>query len=159
MNRISALLLGLLCVLLQITLVRIISIHSVRPDLIVVFVVWQALISGPTLGVVWGFGLGLLLDAVSGGVAGLGSLVYAVAGFVGGQFKAGKIPTRPRFLISLPLATSAEFALLFYFCEPWKEIGYLQPLLLHSLPGVLYTCCLGFIWTLIPWARFSSGKS
>ena len=120
MSQLKHLLLGLLFILLQITLLGLISIKGVRPDLIVLFVVGRALSGGPTAGLMWGFGIGLLLDAVSGTQLGLGALAYTLAGFVSGQFSSAKGTSRTRYISALAFGTLLSFTIFQYFREPWK---------------------------------------
>jgi rod shape-determining protein MreD len=155
---IFSLLIGLLVVILQITLVNLIAFFNVKPDLIMIFLAARALLKGPTAGVMWGFGMGLLLDALSGGLMGLGSLVYSLSGFICGQIGANKISGRLHYLLALLLATLVAHALLLYFTEPWREIGLLAPLIQQYLPGVGYTMILGAVWMFSPFTPFHEEK-
>lgn len=149
---------GLLLVVLQITLGNFISIFSVKPDFLVIFLVVRGLASGPTAGVIWGFGLGFLMDAVSGGLTGMGSLAYSVAGFIAGQVGAGKMIGRVHYMFALGFADVAVYLIFFYFGEPWKDQGLLMPLLQHTIPGMIYTYGLGMLWMLSPFCRFLAEK-
>lgn len=158
MSLLKSLLTGLLFVLLQITLLNLLSIRGVKPDLIVLFVVGRSLAEGPTAGVAWGFGLGLLLDGVSGGLTGLGALAYSLAGFFSGQIGPGKNITRLRYLWVLALGAAVTFAIFYYFREPWNVVGWTEPILRRALPGVIYTWCIGMIWVLSPFAHLKTEK-
>ncbi|RJP80317.1 MAG: rod shape-determining protein MreD [Candidatus Zixiibacteriota bacterium] len=158
MIRFLTLLTGLLFVVLQITLASLISVHSIRPDFIVIFIVTRALIEGPTAGVVWGFGLGFLLDAVSSGLVGLGSMAYSVVGFLAGQVGNGKVVSRFHYVVALISGSVAAHVIFFYFTEPWKEIGLLEPMLFRVLPGILLTGFLGILWMLSPFLRFTAER-
>lgn len=158
MSKIIVLLIGLLFISFQITLLNLFSIRGVKPDLVVLFVVARAVVEGPTAGVAWGFTLGFILDALSGGLAGMGALAYSLAGFISGQIGLGKSPTRVRYMIVLALGTAASFAVFFYFLQPWNRTGWLQPLLSDTVPSMFYTWCLGSIWILSPFTHLSAGK-
>jgi rod shape-determining protein MreD len=158
MIRLINLLIGLLVVVLQITLVNLVALFNVKPDLVLIFVVARGLLDGATGGVLWGFGLGLLLDALSGGLMGLGSLAYSLAGFISGRIAADKIPGQLHFLVALALSAILAHGLFLYFGQPWKEMGLLSPLLKQYLPGVFYTLILGVIWMISPFALFHEGK-
>jgi rod shape-determining protein MreD len=158
MIRFLTLLTGLLFVVLQISLASLISIRTIRPDFIVIFIVTRALMEGPTAGVVWGFGLGFLCDAVSSGLIGLGSMAYSVVGFLAGQVGNGKVVGRFHYLIALLSGSVAAHLIFFYFTEPWKEIGLVEPILLRVIPGILLTGFLGLLWMLSPFLRFSAER-
>ena len=158
MNQLKSLITGLLFILLQISVLNLISIRGIRPDLIVLFVVWRALIEGPTGGVVWGFGLGLLLDTFSGGPIGLGALAYSLTGFLSGQISSEKGISRLRYATSLALGAGICFFIFLYFREPWDQTGFVRSIILYTLPGILYTWCIGFVWVLSPFSRLRSEK-
>jgi len=158
MMRLTTLFIGLLVVVLQITLVNLITLFNVKPDLVIIFVVARALRDGATGGVLWGFGLGLLLDALSGGLMGLGSLAYSLAGFISGRIGADRIPSQSHFFVSLLLSSVLAFGLFLYFGQPWKETGILSPLLRQYLPGVFYTLFLGVLWVISPFTPFREGR-
>jgi rod shape-determining protein MreD len=151
-------LIGVVIVILQITLVNFISIFSVKPDLLLIFVVVRGLASGATAGVIWGFSMGFLLDAVSGGLTGMGSLAYSVAGFIAGQVGTGKLIGRAHYLYALGLSAAVVYVIFLYFGEPWKEQGLFIPLLQHTLPGILYTYGVGMLWMMSPFCRFVTEK-
>ena len=151
-------LLGLLIVVTQITVVNFISIFGVKPDLVIIFIVVRGLIAGPTAGVLWGFGLGFLLDAVSGGLTGMGSLAYSVGGFIAGQVGMGKMIGRVHYMFALAFATLAVYIIFFYFGETWKTEGLFIPLLQRTFPGMIYTYGLGLLWLLSPLCRLGFEK-
>jgi rod shape-determining protein MreD len=147
-------LIGLVLVAMQLTLGNLITIFSIKPDFLIIFLVVRGLASGPTAGVIWGFGMGFLLDAVSGGLTGMGSLAYSVAGFIAGQVGAKKMVGRVHYMFALAFSVIAVYLIFLYFGEPWKEEGLLMPLLKHTLPGMIYTYGLGLMWMISPFCRF-----
>lgn len=149
---------GLIFILLQITLLDLLSIKGVRPDLIVLFVVGRALSGGPTAGVLWGFGIGLLIDAVSGAQFGLGAFAYTLTGFVSGQLSSEKGTRRTRYLSALALGAVMAFTAMLYFREPWDKIGWTEPFLMRALPGAFYTWFIGSVWVHSPFAHLKAGK-
>jgi rod shape-determining protein MreD len=159
MSQLKILLTGLFFVLLQITLLNLMSIRGIRPDLIILFVVGRSLAEGPTAGVIWGFGLGLLLDAIGSGPIGLGALAYSVSGFFCGLIGPGKAISPARYLWVLALGSVITFAIFYYFREPWNIVGWTEPIWARILPGTIYSWCLGLIWVLSPFSRFKAEKS
>lgn len=81
----SFLMLG--AVLLQTTLFERATLFGVAPDLILVVVISLALLEGPTLGAVSGFGAGLLRDLHLEAPKGITGLAYLVVGYVVGSVR------------------------------------------------------------------------
>ena len=158
MSQLKHVLLGLLFILLQIALLDLISIKGIKPDLLVLFVVGRALSGGPTAGIVWGFSFGLLIDAVSGTQLGLGAFSYSWVGFVSGQFSSEKGTSRTRYISALALSALLAFTVFFYFGEPWDQVGWMEPYLLHALTGAFYTCFIGLVWVHSPFAHLRVGR-
>jgi rod shape-determining protein MreD len=102
-----------LAVVLQTTLARYAPQGAVAVDLVLVVVVYVALTSGPVAGVSAGTFGGLLQDALSPGILGMGGLTKTVVGFLAGRFGTQFIVTAvlPRFLAFA--AASAAHAGLF----------------------------------------------
>lgn len=70
-------------------------------DLVLVAVVYAALVAGPTTGLLSGTFAGLLQDALSSGVVGIGGLAKTVVGFAAGVAGTQFILTQsvPRFVV------------------------------------------------------------
>lgn len=86
-------------------------------DLVLVVVVWVAIRTGPASGLVTGTVGGLLEDAVSGGLLGVGGLAKTVVGFLAGvaaqQFiVTGAIPRAATFFLAT-LAQGVCFAVVY----------------------------------------------
>jgi rod shape-determining protein MreD len=69
---------------LQSTLARFAGAAAGAVDLVVVVVVAASLLGGPVTGMLTGSGAGIVQDALSGGVVGIGGLAKATVGFLGG---------------------------------------------------------------------------
>jgi len=86
---------------LQTTLARFVIRGTVAVDLVLVVVVYVALTSGPMTGLLSGAVAGLVQDALSSGVIGIGGLAKTIVGFltgvVGTQFIVAQ--PLPRFVI------------------------------------------------------------
>lgn len=68
----------------QTSLLRYVSIDGVRPDLVLIIVVYLGLVRGPDAGSFSGFVFGLFEDAYSGGLLGANALIKTVLGFACG---------------------------------------------------------------------------
>jgi rod shape-determining protein MreD len=91
-----------LALALQTTLTRFIVRGTVAVDLVLVVVVYAALTAGPVTGLLTGTFAGLVQDALSSGVIGIGGLAKTVVGFL-----AGIIGTQ--FIVAQPLPRFVVF--------------------------------------------------
>ena len=115
--------------LVQCTVVPVIGVGGVVPDVPVVLTVLLALRYGPEAGCLTGFALGLAQDAVAGGPLGLHALSKALIGFGAGDLPRWILVRRPVVLVGLAvLATVVDglvrFALLqpFHYPAPLGEL-------------------------------------
>ena len=90
-----------LAVALQTTLARFVIRGLVAVDLLLVAVVYVALTSGPVTGLLTGTFAGLVQDALTTGVVGIGGLAKTVVGFLAGIIGTQFIVTQPlpRFVV------------------------------------------------------------
>jgi rod shape-determining protein MreD len=134
-----------LALALQTTLAGFLTGEAVAVDLVVVVVVYVALTSGPVTGMFAGSAAGLIQDALSGGVLGIGGLAKSVVGFVVGAISQQFIVTAalPRLVIFLgsSVAHSMMFIGLYVllgfgsFPSPWG--GILSRALGNTAVGVV----------------------
>lgn len=78
----------------QTTLVRMVAGTGAPVDLVLMVVIAVAIVNGPRAGLWTGTVGGLLQDALSGGVIGMGGLAKTAVGYLGGQFAAQFMVTR-----------------------------------------------------------------
>jgi rod shape-determining protein MreD len=102
-----------LALALQTTLTRFIVRGTVAVDLVLVVVVYAALTTGPVTGLLTGTFAGLVQDALSSGVIGIGGLAKTVVGFLAGIIGTQFIVAQPlpRFVVFF--AATALHAVLF----------------------------------------------
>ena len=79
---------------IQTTLVQMVAGTGAPLDLVLMVVIVVAIVNGPRAGLWTGTIGGLLQDALSGGVIGVGGLSKTVVGYLGGQFAAQFMVTR-----------------------------------------------------------------
>lgn len=146
-----------LALALQTTLTRFVVGGSTAVDLVLVAVVAVALTIGPVGGMLAGSAAGLIQDALSSGVIGIGGLAKTIVGFLAGAFGQQFIVTAalPRLVIFVAATVlhGAVFMGLYTlldiraFPAPWKPLGA-QALgnaligivafgIIESLPGVV----------------------
>jgi rod shape-determining protein MreD len=102
-----------LALALQTTLARFLVSGTAAIDLVLVVVVYVALTTGPGTGMLAGSVAGLIQDALSSGVIGIGGLAKSVVGFLAGVIGQQFIVTAalPRFVMFL--AATAVHAAVF----------------------------------------------
>jgi rod shape-determining protein MreD len=146
-----------LALALQTTLARFLVGGTAALDLVLVVVVYVALTSGPVTGMLAGSLAGIVQDALSSGVIGVGGLAKSIVGFLAGVIGQQFIVTAalPRLLIFLA-ATVVHAAVFmgFYmlmglrsFPSPWAAVtsqalgnaavGLIAFAIIESLPGAV----------------------
>lgn len=141
---------------LQTTLASLVIRGTAALDLVLIVVVYLALVSGPVAGSLLGTAAGLVQDALSSGIIGIGGLAKTVVGFVAGLLGTQFIVTAPlsRFVVFV-LATVLHAAVfmglytlldLRQFDEPWRPVlsqavgngflGVVGAQLVEALPGL-----------------------
>jgi rod shape-determining protein MreD len=146
-----------LALALQTTLARFLVGGTAALDLVLVVVVYVALTSGPVTGMLAGSLAGIVQDAMSSGVIGVGGLANSIVGFLAGVIGQQFIVTAalPRLLIFLA-ATVVHAAVFmgFYmllglrsFSSPWAAVtsqalgnaavGLIAFAIVESLPGAV----------------------
>ncbi|WP_337865300.1 rod shape-determining protein MreD [Ignavibacterium sp.] len=74
--------------IIQTTVVPLISIGQVIPDLILILLIYYSITEGQIYGTVLGFFYGLIFDLVTGSLLGSAMISKTVAGFVAGYFSS-----------------------------------------------------------------------
>jgi len=142
---------------LQTTLARFVVGGTAALDLVLVVVVYVALTTGPATGMLAGSVAGLIQDALSSGVIGIGGLAKSIVGFLAGVIGQQFIVTAalPRFVMFLAATVlhSAVFMGLYMalglrsFPSPYAAVlsqaignavvGMIGFTMIEALPGML----------------------
>ena len=122
-----------LALALQTTLARFLVAGTAAIDLVLVVVVYVALTTGPGTGMLAGSAAGLIQDALSSGVIGVGGLAKSLVGFMAGALGQQFIVTAPLPRFVMFLAATALHSTVFMglyvllglrtFQTPWAAIG------------------------------------
>ena len=146
-----------LALALQTTLARFVVGGTAALDLVLVVVVYVALTTGPVSGMLAGSVAGVIQDALSSGVIGIGGLAKSIVGFAAGVIGQQFIVTAalPRFVMFLAasVAHAGVFMGLYVmlglrtFLSPWTAIlsqavgnavvGMIAFTIIEGLPGIL----------------------
>ena len=142
---------------LQATLPRFLVGGAAAFDLVLVVVVYVALTRGPAAGIIAGSLAGIIQDALSSGVIGIGGLAKSAVGFaagtIGQQFIMAEALPRLVMFVGATAAHSAVFMGLYVllglrsFPSPWTAIlgqaagnaavGMMAFTIIESLPGIV----------------------
>ncbi len=98
----------------QATLINSISIASVKPEIILLLVVFFALYNGSKAGMFCGMILGLCVDVLSGGIVGINSFVLGCLGFLCGFLKERVYTMHLLTRMLIPMV-SCIFSLFLYY--------------------------------------------
>ena len=108
------LLISYFMLIFQATLINSISIASIKPEIILLLVVFFALYNGSKAGMFCGMILGLSLDALSAGIVGINSFILGCAGFFCGLLKERVYTAHLLSRILIPMI-SCIFSLGLYY--------------------------------------------
>lgn len=121
-----------LAIALQTTLARFLVDGTAALDLVLVVVVYVALTSGPMTGLLAGSLAGIIQDALSSGVIGIGGLAKSLVGFAAGAIGQQFIVTAPLPRLVMFVGATAAHAAVFMglyvllglrsFPSPWAAI-------------------------------------
>jgi rod shape-determining protein MreD len=145
-----------LALALQTTLARFVVGGTAALDLVLVVVTYVALTSGPVTGMLAGSLAGIIQDALSSGVVGIGGLAKSIVGFLAGAIGQQFLVTAalPRLVIFLGATAlhAAVFMGLYVglglreFPSPWAAVvsqalgnaavGLIAFAIIESLPGM-----------------------
>jgi rod shape-determining protein MreD len=146
-----------LALALQTTLTRFVVGGTAAVDLVLVAVVYVALTTGPVTGMLAGSAAGLIQDALSSGVIGIGGLAKSIVGFIAGvigqQFIVTALLPRIVMFVAATVLHSALFMGLYIvlglrtfpspyaavFWQAWGNaaVGMVAFTIIEMLPGMI----------------------
>jgi rod shape-determining protein MreD len=143
----------LVCFILQTTVVPVISVFEIRPDLLMIALFLLALRTGQMSAVWVGFFLGLAQDLYTPSTLGQNALSKTVAGFFAGFFNERVMRIDLVFQLVLLFIMFVIHDTLFYFVQVLKS-GHDGGVVLHelvrtTLPRALYS----MIFALVPYFK------
>ncbi len=134
-------------IILQLTVFSYYPICGVKPDLFLILVINIALLTGPKMGLGFGFCLGMFQDLFLGGMFGVYTIINSVLGgligFSEGRFykKSILIPPLTIFVFTL----IHEFLIVLLSEELIFTVDYLKMFKSIILPTAIYNSVLGLI--------------
>ncbi|NUN68585.1 MAG: rod shape-determining protein MreD [Bacteroidetes bacterium] len=148
-KHVRLLLITLVLITLQTTIVSFTSIANIIPDVMLIWIVTIAVTQGQIPATVYGFGIGLVLDLVSGQFLGLSALSKTVAGFLAGYFyhenKIGINLANYQFLIFTGTAAFAHNLIYFIIFTQGSDVDLFTAVFRFGLFSTLYTTFIAAI--------------
>ena len=130
-------------VVIQTTVLSLIALEGVTPDLLVIWVVYLALREGQMRGTIIGFAVGLLFDLATGSFVGLTALTKTLSGFVAGYFynenKTKLILGSYRFLLIMMMCSFIHNLVYFILFTRGTDISILAAVVQYGVTTTLYT--------------------
>jgi len=132
---------ALIAIFLQLVLAPWMTIRDIRPDFILILVLAVGQTSGRMPGQLFGFGMGLLIDAIGmGSFLGLSALTKTIAGFLAGFLKDQKNRLNPFAFYGIMLAIIFIHFLLMYLINfKGSDLSFQHIVLRYVLPTTTYT--------------------
>lgn len=161
MHTLYFLLLLLMTLIFQATSLNFVAIAGVKPDLVLLLVVFNGFIRGPREGAFWGFAGGLLQDLGTGGYFGLHALVKMAGGYLAG-LGAGRL-YRDNRIIAAGLAWICTVAsqLVYYLLLGLIDVkvalpaalGIILPVSIYNALVALLVYGIYYRWATRGWLR------
>ena len=144
-------------VLIQLTVIPLVSMQEVVPDLLLIAVVYFSISYGQIFGSVTGASYGLLFDLITGNLIGSNMLSKTVAGFLAGYFSSETRRDKYLYTYSFSiviLLTGLVDAIIFSF---FSVIDFNTNILLvlfnHALLPSIYTSLISILVVIVPFKR------
>ncbi len=143
--------LALLCILIDTTLIKFLSIRTIVPDILLILVVYIAIREGQAAGTIAGFITGLIIDMLSGndGMLGLSAMSKTVGGFVAGYFfnENKTMQTLGSFMFPVAVGVSALLHNFLYFIIflQGTSLDVAGIVLQYGIPSTLYTVAFSLL--------------
>jgi rod shape-determining protein MreD len=139
--------------LLQASLVDMLSLKGIAPDLLLIFIVYLAVREGQMYVLPWGFALGLVLDLSTGTVIGLSALSKSAAAFTAGYFysdnKIAMTLSTYRFLLLVFFTAAVHNAIYFAIFTMGSDIGFFNAVFGLGLASALFTTTVAVLPMLV----------
>jgi rod shape-determining protein MreD len=144
MNRyVKYTLFSVLLIILQTTLIHLLNLEGIIPDLLAIWIIYIALMNGQMEGTLWGFGVGLALDFTTHDFIGLSALAKTICGFLAGYFyndnKIKMLLGSYRFILIVFVVTLIQNVLYFIVFTRGSDIDLLHAIVQFGLTTALYT--------------------
>ncbi len=141
----------------QLTLIPLISIDFIAPDLIIIYLIYLTLKNGQLYGTLFGFIFGFMFDLISGGMIGSSMFSKTLSAFVAGFFhKDKKIEEKLNvFTLSFVVLVGGFINSVFYSLLGANQIllSFVSIIFIHGLLPAVYTTLISFPFSILGLGR------
>ena len=158
MRHVRNLLLLILALLVQASWGHAIGIYGIRPDLVVLVLVFVAIREGQITGTLFGFASGLLLDVYDPQAMGVNSLANTLVGFLVGTTRVQVVAEefRVQALIFFGATLARDF--VYFLCMNGTDLlATFSAMVRIGLLTAVYTTVIGLLACLAVAVRFEGG--
>jgi len=136
----------LVAIIIQTTLVELIKIKDIKPDIVLLLLIFYGIKKPQYHSTILGFLSGIFQDIIGGGFLGLFALTKTVSGFFITIFRRiGKFKEIHSYILVL-VATCLLHDILFYFIYTFNShLSFSGMLLRYAIPKTIYTSGIGGI--------------
>jgi rod shape-determining protein MreD len=142
-------LITVLLITVQTTIVSFTSVFNIVPDIMMIWIVYIAVTRGQIPATMYGFGIGLTIDLMSGQFLGLSALCKTLAGFIAGYFyHENKIEitiSNYRFLVIVAVISFIHNIIYFIIFTQGSDVNVVTAILRFGLFSSLYTTTISSI--------------
>lgn len=140
---------ALLIVIFQISVVNLIEVGGLTPNLMIVLVVWIALSEGQFVGLIAGFLAGIVFDIATFDLIGTNALAQTVNAFIAGFFhRVGKEDLtlkRFSFIVTVFIGSVAHNLVYFFLYLKLSELDFFNFFFKYGIATSLYTTVLAVL--------------
>ena len=147
-KRIVYLITFVVCILLELAIAPLIAIGGCSPSFLLIPVLLVSMHSGPAVGSITGFLLGLLADFNSDTAIGCTALIFILIAVIVGFISSNLEAKTPLLTCILVVCSSFFFEIAYGFAIVLTNIqatGVISTMVGHALPSAVYTMVLGCI--------------
>lgn len=134
---------------IQTTIIPLVSIGGVIPDLILIILIYYGITQGQIYGSILGYIYGFLFDLITGSLLGSSMIAKTLAGFTAGYFSSEN--KRDQYLVSynfsliVLLSSLVDSTIYSFFSAVDFNLSIFMVLFQHSLLPSIYTAALGLV--------------
>jgi rod shape-determining protein MreD len=153
MNYLKGLSFLVLGLILQQTLVQIISIGSIKPDLILVILVAVSMRYGSVVGVFSGLTIGLIQDVYAIEALGANAMAKCLVGYCTGLLDEKVIKVMPATKVLFLAMAFLFHDIVYSLCAGFHGMAFWEALVHRTIPSGIYTLLIGslvFYFLVVP---------
>jgi len=131
---------------IQMTVLDYLRVFGIKPDLVLLIVIFNSFRQGSRNGALWGFAAGFLVDISAGCHFGLNALALAAAGYLAGEAKTGLYLNSGVRVATVTLAVSLAAGVFQYLLLAFAGV-FVSPLVALEIIilGAVYNTAVAFL--------------